>query len=651
MHHRVALAIALITVIPLSPCLAGEFGQTVQYFAQYGIGGPAETAFTIHDPGNAAILVAVELINSDGSLFQMEEVAVGPGAAETVVFSDPKGEIRNGWARLTSDAPFSATIFFRIAGFGNVGVLPSEQGVKFKLFSFVGEGTDTGFAVANTSKTQSSTVTARIFSAAGVFQREEQETYGPGEHEALFVTQEPLLVEADSVVEFTATQPVIILGLRSDNNLLASTAVIQPEGGGLEPGSIGTEHLANGAVTGSKIADDTVVRSLNGLTDDVSLAAGDNVTLTPNGQTLTIAAIDGLDGPQGDPGPQGPQGPPGQDGQDFTLPFDGEVSTNASALSIRNTGTGGAATFLSNNPSHTLRIQNNGGPGLAVTGNSFNQPTLTATNTSGGSCAVFGGNVGIGTLAPSTRLHVLDTVSSGHITIIENRNSGSNADVLELKLTNRPTPTGGNNYLSFRRGDGLFAGQIDGNGIGGVSYKSTGSDFAEWLPRLDSQERIEAGDIVGVFEGRISRKTAGANQIMVISTAPIVLGNSPPESEEHLYEKVAFVGQAPVKVRGPVKAGDYIVPSRLNDGTGVAISAPEMKLSDFGRIVGRAWESSDREEVKLIKAVVGLAHPAPDLVALLAQKDEQLKTLSAEVELLKLNQQRLMRHLMSADTE
>ncbi len=293
----------LCTLFLLTPCLAGEFGQTVQYFAQYGIGGPAETAFTIHDPGNVAILVEVELINSDGTLFQMEEVAVGPGAAETVVFSDPKGEVRNGWARLTSDHPFSATVFFRIVGVGNVGVLPSEQGVKFKLFSFVDEGTDTGFAVANTSETEESTVTARIFSTAGVFQREVEETYGPGEHKALFVTQEPLLVEGDSLIEFTATQPVIILGLRSDNNLLASTAVIRPEGTGLEPGSVNTEHLVDGAVTGEKIAEGAVtsgkiaagavVRSLNGLTDDVQLVEGDNILITPNGNTLTLSGTGG----------------------------------------------------------------------------------------------------------------------------------------------------------------------------------------------------------------------------------------------------------------------------------------------------------------------------------------------------------------------
>ena len=45
-------------------------------------------------------------------------------------------------------------------------------------------------------------------------------------------------------------------------------------------------------MTGAKIADGAVVRSLNGLTDEVTLVAGDNVTITPTGQTLTIGAID-----------------------------------------------------------------------------------------------------------------------------------------------------------------------------------------------------------------------------------------------------------------------------------------------------------------------------------------------------------------------
>ncbi len=88
--------VTLATLFLLTPCLAGEFGQTRQYFAQYGIGGPAETAFTIQHQGEGQILVVVELINSDGTLFDSEEVTLGPGATETIVFSDPEGEVRNG---------------------------------------------------------------------------------------------------------------------------------------------------------------------------------------------------------------------------------------------------------------------------------------------------------------------------------------------------------------------------------------------------------------------------------------------------------------------------------------------------------------------------------------------------------------------------
>jgi hypothetical protein len=49
------------------------------------------------------------------------------------------------------------------------------------------------------------------------------------------------------------------------------------------------------------------VTSVNGLTGDVDLVAGSNVTITPTGNTLVIAA-------SGDPGPVGPQGPTGPQG-------------------------------------------------------------------------------------------------------------------------------------------------------------------------------------------------------------------------------------------------------------------------------------------------------------------------------------------------
>ncbi len=60
----------------------------------------------------------------------------------------------------------------------------------------------------------------------------------------------------------------------------------------------------------------TLVSSINGLDGDVILAAGDNVTITPSGNTLTVnaATVPGPPGPQGPAGPTGAQGPQGTTG-------------------------------------------------------------------------------------------------------------------------------------------------------------------------------------------------------------------------------------------------------------------------------------------------------------------------------------------------
>jgi hypothetical protein len=59
---------------------------------------------------------------------------------------------------------------------------------------------------------------------------------------------------------------------------------------GIANGGVGTPHLADNAVIAGKIASGQVVKSLNGLTDQVLLAAGSNITITPKGNTLTIAS-------------------------------------------------------------------------------------------------------------------------------------------------------------------------------------------------------------------------------------------------------------------------------------------------------------------------------------------------------------------------
>jgi hypothetical protein len=76
-----------------------------------------------------------------------------------------------------------------------------------------------------------------------------------------------------------------------DNTLAGSGTVALPLG--VAPGGIGNAQLAAGAVTAAKIAAGQVVTSVNSLHDAVTLSAGSNVTITPAGNTLTIAASGG----------------------------------------------------------------------------------------------------------------------------------------------------------------------------------------------------------------------------------------------------------------------------------------------------------------------------------------------------------------------
>ena len=141
----------------------------------------------------------------------------------------------------------------------------------------------------------------------------------------------------------------------------------------------------------------------------------------------------------------------------------------------------------------------------------------------------------------------------------------------------------------------------------GVSYSSGSADYAEWLERANPSERISAGEIVGVTGGKISKNTVKAHQLMVISTKPAVLGNVPKEGTEHLYEKVAFMGQIPVRVKGLVLTGDYILPSGLNDGQGIAVSPDDIKVTQYKEIVGVAWSASlNTNGISVVNMAIGL---------------------------------------------
>jgi hypothetical protein len=159
--------------------------------------------------------------------------------------------------------------------------------------------------------------------------------------------------------------------------------------------------------------------------------------------------------------------------------------------------------------------------------------------------------------------------------------------------------------------------EIAGIAQTGIKLESTGADYAEYLPRKHKDEPIEAGDIIGVHAGKITKTTSGAHRIMVISTMPIVVGNWKGKNNPNLYEAVTFIGQVPVKVRGSVTAGDYIIPSGHNDGIGIAVPESELLPEHHSQIVGQAWESNPKTDIKKINMAIvpllGLGLKCPKL--------------------------------------
>jgi hypothetical protein len=140
----------------------------------------------------------------------------------------------------------------------------------------------------------------------------------------------------------------------------------------------------------------------------------------------------------------------------------------------------------------------------------------------------------------------------------------------------------------------------------GVEYDSGAGDYAEWLERNPAERDLQFGEIVGVKAGKVSLDTKDADHVLVVSRRPIVLGNAPQPDQEHKYEKIAFLGQVPVKVVGKVDIGDYVLASGNQDGLGIAVHPSKMQAADYRNVVGVAWEAAKDNPINVVKIGIGL---------------------------------------------
>ena len=166
----------------------------------------------------------------------------------------------------------------------------------------------------------------------------------------------------------------------------------------------------------------------------------------------------------------------------------------------------------------------------------------------------------------------------------------------------------------------------------GVEYTSGHGDYAEWLERMNAAEVITRGDIVAVRGGKITKDLTDAEQVMAVSEHPIMLGNLPPKGDEDKGNNVAFMGQIPVKVMGPVRSGDYILADSSIPGYGIAKAQHDLTPADMRLVVGRAWDTKPGAGPKMINTVVGVHNG--DYFRILQQYEQRLHAAEAHLDTL-----------------
>ncbi len=177
--------------------------------------------------------------------------------------------------------------------------------------------------------------------------------------------------------------------------------------------------------------------------------------------------------------------------------------------------------------------------------------------------------------------------NADYVMELYNDGNNDNRQGIYLQTCLDTNPTTACNFATFADGNGTVLGAIEGDGAGGVTNASAGSDYAELF---ELGTAVSLGDVVALnADGRVEPAQRGDQIIGAYSSNPNVLGNWFENWEQSgTHAAVALLGQVPVNVNdegGAISAGDYL---ELSSVTGVV-----KKASGVGFVIGRALEDHD----------------------------------------------------------
>lgn len=362
------------------------------------------------------------------------------------------------------------------------------------------------------------------------------------------------------------------------------------------PYSMRASSVADGAIVGSSIASGTVVKSLNGLQDAVTLAAGSNVSLGVSGNTLTINSTGGA--------------------SSWTVSGVNQYSANTGNVGIGTTSPI-ARLHVSAATGDALRVQQAGTTRLLL--DSVGRLAVGANFTPQSALHVSGGQWDVS--ATEGDLKIGDTVNR---LLIGVATGGGGAGTVRLRAKGS---SGGAIMLGTGSADALTVNAVGNVGIGttvpterlevagtiktSVITITGGSDLAEPF-EASGEEALEPGMVVSIDPdepGRLrpsaqsyDRRVAG-----IVSGAGGVrpgLTLTQEGTDAHGRHPVALSGRVYCRVDatdGPIEPGDLLTTS---DTPGHA-----RKVSDFARangaILGKALTRLDSGR-GLVLVLVGL---------------------------------------------